>query len=142
VGLPVTLEFGLLPVLGVAAWVDVRQRRVPNGALIWGAAVFVLLSSDKTMGQIEWHLLGALIGLLVYLPFYAKKSMGAGDIKLMALVGVYLGPPGVLMVSLYAALVGGVMALLFVLTQVFGRRLPFAVAIGMGVLSYLWRDVK
>ena len=36
------VEFGLLPVLGVAAWVDVRQRRVPNGVLIWGATVFVL----------------------------------------------------------------------------------------------------
>ena len=135
-GLSLAIEFGLLPVLGLSAWSDVRQRRVPNNLLILGLLLLLLLSR-WSVGWLEFALAGAVVGFLVYLPFYLKGGMGAADVKLMALTGFFVGPAGVLMCALYAALAGGVMALVALKTDWFGRRLPYALAIGIGVLGYL-----
>ena len=41
--------------------------------------------------------------------------MGAGDVKLMAMVGAFIGAPAVLVATLYTLLAGGVLSLLFML---------------------------
>jgi Flp pilus assembly protein protease CpaA len=65
--------------------------------------------------------------------------MGAADLKLLGLVGVYLGPQGVLYSALYTALAGGALAGLdFGLRA--SRRLPYAVAIAVGVGVYAFRS--
>lgn len=135
-GLPVTVAFGLLPVLAIAAWTDIRQRRVSNGLLVLGL-VMLLSLSRWSVNWFEWTVLGGVVGVLVFLPFYLKGGMGAADIKLMTLAGLFLGPRAVVGCALYAALAGGVMALVALKTGVFGRRLPYALAIGLGVMGYL-----
>ena len=66
-----------------------------------------------------WHdgLLGALaglgVGLVVLLPVYALRVMGAGDVKLMAMVGAIVGLPDILQAVLYSLIVGGVAAVAF-----------------------------
>ncbi len=81
-------------------------------------------------------LAGGIIGLMVFLPLYAKAAMGAGDIKLMAIVGTFLGVKGVLISALLTALAGGVLALWFFLARA-GSQLPYAVAILAGVTGYI-----
>ncbi len=81
-------------------------------------------------------LAGGGVGLLVFLPLYAVSAMGAGDIKLMTVVGTFLGVKGVLFSALFAALAGGLLALGFVLTRA-GTQLPYAVAILAGVTGYV-----
>jgi Type IV leader peptidase family. len=82
---------------------------------------------------------GGLLGLLIFLPFYWLGGMGAADLKLLGLVGVYLGPQGVLYSALYTALAGGVLALLALVFHA-SRRLPYAVAIAVGVGVYEFRS--
>jgi prepilin peptidase CpaA len=50
-------------------------------------------------------------GFLVWLPFYVLGWIGAGDVKLAAACGAWLGMHGVLRASAVAAMVGGVLAL-------------------------------
>ena len=134
-----TLEFLILDcVLAVAAWTDIRFRRVPNEWLGLGLVAYVILS--YFFGLDPWTALkGGLLGLLIFLPFYWLGGMGAADLKLLGLVGVYLGPQGVLCSALYTALAGGALALLALVFHA-SRRLPYAVAIAVGVGVYEFRS--
>ena len=54
---------------------------------------------------------GCLVGLGVMLPLHILGGTGAGDVKLMAAFGAFLGPAGVLGAFIRMAIVGGVIAL-------------------------------
>src|SRR5262249_17115680 len=60
-------------------------------------------------------LLGMLFGFGILFVFYLMGGMGAGDVKLMAAVGAWLGMPLVFYVFLASALVTGVYAIAVVL---------------------------
>src|SRR6266850_5354840 len=107
------LEWTALGALaGVAAFWDVKQGRVPN-TVTFAAAAFGLVASIilRGPGALPISLLGCLAGLALFLPLFALGGMGAGDVKLLAAFGAWLGPVTVLWAGIYAALVGGVMAL-------------------------------
>ena len=55
-------------------------------------------------------LAGLLLGGALFLPFYIARGMGAGDVKLMAAVGAFLGPYHALAATIVVALLGGVIA--------------------------------
>ena len=58
---------------------------------------------------------GWIVGLLVFLPLFALRAMGGGDVKLLAAFGAWLGPALVFWVAVYGAIAGGLLALLLVL---------------------------
>lgn len=138
--LPASVELGLLPVLVLGAWTDLRARIVPNLLLLLGMLPLLMLT-DWTLGLALRVFSGGLVGGLIFLPFYWKGGMGAADVKLLAFVGLYLGPGGVAEAALYTALVGGGMGLVDWATGMFGRRLPYAVAIGLGVMAFLFKRI-
>ncbi|MGO9465600.1 MAG: prepilin peptidase [Isosphaeraceae bacterium] len=95
-----------------AAVIDGRSLRVPNWLtyhfLLAGLALAVLTGgSDKLM----WSTAGAIVGLLSLLPLYAIGGMGAGDVKLMAGLGAWIGPWLVFEAFVSTALVGAGIAL-------------------------------
>ena len=59
-----------------------------------------------------WSLAGCIVGLLLFLPIFALRGMGAGDVKLLAAVGAWLGPGNVAMAALATSIAGGVIAIL------------------------------
>jgi len=79
-------------VLVVAAIIDGRQLRVPN----W--LTFPMIVSGWIFGAVTggWagfgeSLLGTAVGLALLMPAYAIGGMGAGDVKLLAGVGAWVG---------------------------------------------------
>jgi prepilin peptidase CpaA len=99
--------------LGLAAAVvtDVRTRRIPNwltGAI--AGAGFGLAFGGGAVTPLQ-AALGLLLGLALMLPGHVIGATGAGDVKLMAAVGSFLGPSLVFRAFLYSALAGGVLAL-------------------------------
>jgi prepilin peptidase CpaA len=95
-----------------AAWMDIKERRIPNRLVIAGIGV-ALLSQIAINGVAGCGaaLGGLALGFALMLPFYVVGAMGAGDVKLMAMVGVGLGPMGVLSAALLTFLIGGLLAL-------------------------------
>jgi len=131
----VSLGF-LFAVLLIAVFKDLKERRIPNLLLVIGGIGALTTSLLMQSIPIQTLLAGGVVGVLVFLPFYAMSAMGAGDVKLMAIVGMYLGVKGVLISALFAALAGGVLALGFAISKT-RTQLPYAVAILVGVTAYV-----
>jgi prepilin peptidase CpaA len=96
----------------VASGFDLKSRRIPN-VLTFGATAAGVVFAAATGGfaGIGAGLAGWLIAMALWLPIYAVGGMGAGDVKLMAAIGMWMGPAGALHAALYAAIAGGVLAL-------------------------------
>jgi prepilin peptidase CpaA len=103
-----SLLAALLLTVMAAAWADFHTWRIPNRLLAPSAAAALMLSAfdDGTQG-LYLSLLGAAVGLLIFLPLYAIKGMAAGDVKLMTVIGLYAGPQLTLDIALLTALIGG-----------------------------------
>ena len=83
----------LLSLLGVATSTDFVDRRIPNGLSLGGAVLGLATNLYLAgAGGIGWGLLGWGFCLLCFLPLYWGRGMAAGDVKLMAMVGAFLGP--------------------------------------------------
>lgn len=96
----------------VACVSDLRTRRIPNW-LTFGAAAagfIALTTAGGTAGMLR-SLTGWACGVALFFPWFALRGMGAGDVKLLAAFGAWLGPGDTLQVALYAALAGGMLAL-------------------------------
>jgi prepilin peptidase CpaA len=55
---------------------------------------------------------GWATGVALFLPFFLLRGMGAGDVKLLAALGAWLGPMQTIWLALFASMAGGVMALI------------------------------
>lgn len=109
-----------------AAVIDMQSLRIPNwltvGGMVLGLAWNTALAPAIHIGLL-WAFAGLALGLVLLLPFYALKVMGAGDVKLMAMVGAFLEFPGILYAILFTFIAGGVLAVAFALARRSGGRL-------------------
>lgn len=109
----------LMGLLLIAAVSDVKTGRIPNGLVFAGAlyalvynASFPLYPKDNGM---LFALGGLTVGLAALLPAYLFRVMGAADVKLMAMVGAFLGTRTTVAAVLATLIVGGVLALVIAL---------------------------
>ncbi|SFI27397.1 prepilin peptidase [Nitrosomonas sp. Nm34] len=111
----------LIIFLLIAAWQDIHHYRIPNVLVFPGAIIGLLLNTllPQEMGAFGFltSLAGLGLGLMVLFPLYLLRAMGAGDIKLMAMIGAFVGPINMLSITLYILLAGGVLALSVVLLR-------------------------
>jgi len=109
---------GFTGLLVCACVFDVRTRRIPNplvaALLVTGFAYSVAQSTSVSTGLLHAGG-GSFLGLALWLPFYGFRWMGAGDVKLFAAAGAWLGPMRTLEGALIAAFAGGVLAALWML---------------------------
>ena len=100
----------------IAAWTDLRSRRIPNWLTVPGLAVGVVANvAVSGWGGLKTSLLGASLGLALLLPFVLLRSLGAGDWKLAGALGAFTGPGTLIDLLLGSVLVAGVMALALVI---------------------------
>lgn len=103
--------------IGVACITDVRERRIPN----WLVGVLALFGLFFSIGArtllpgIASAIAGLGAGLIIWLPFYMLGVLGAGDVKFFAACAAWLGPNGAWQAALLSALVGGALAIAFLL---------------------------
>jgi prepilin peptidase CpaA len=144
---------------GVLAWAavtDIRERKIPNSAVIavlglslpW-LATYLMLGSFV---WVLWAIAGGVMAFVVSFILYASGVIGAGDSKLFAAVALFTGLANLPMLTVATALAGGAMAAVsFVsrpsraMTMItlrgkgdFGRGIPYGVAIAIGAALVVW----
>jgi prepilin peptidase CpaA len=136
----------LIALLVAAAVIDWRTMRIPNwltlGGMVLGLAINATHSTSVGAG-LGTAASGLAVGLLLLLPLYVLRLLGAGDVKLMATVGAFLGISPTLGALLYVVVAGGVAALLFTASRgTLGRlaqNLYFIVGIARIPVIGAWR---
>ncbi len=99
-------------ILLIAAFTDLRQHKVYNWLTFPGLVLGLGLNlAQQGLPGLWFSLLGLLIGGLLFFPAFFWGGMGAGDIKLMAVIGAFTGAAFVVNAALYAAMAGGIIAL-------------------------------
>ena len=115
--IPTWLDLLLLILVVSTAITDLAIRKIPNLFLLlaWCAALGLRLCDTGPASGIAIALGGALVGFALFLPLYVMRGMAAGDVKLMATVGLFLGPAVTAQACILTWCVGGAMALVMIL---------------------------
>jgi prepilin peptidase CpaA len=104
------LTVGVLAAVTGAA-IDARTGRIPNALTFATAAAGIGCAALAiTHVSLPMALLGLVVGLACMLPGHLFGGTGAGDVKLMAAIGTWLGPERIVVAFLACAIAGGLLA--------------------------------
>jgi prepilin peptidase CpaA len=115
--MPVLLKAILLAMVIFAGISDLRSRRIPNWLSLSGVLIGITINAALLPHGWITAVFGMGCALLVYLPLYLVRGMGAGDVKLMAAVGAIAGPSNWFTIFLATALIAGAASLLVVIMR-------------------------
>lgn len=102
----------LITLIIICTVTDLRERKIYNNVLFPAlAAAWIIHTLTGGMYGLVEALSGTAAGLGILLIPYLLGGMGAGDVKLLAVIGGIKGAGFVMMASLYMAVAGGIMAL-------------------------------
>ena len=150
------VSFIFVAALIVISFIDLDVRIVPDVISLPGIVAGLLFSVVARYGindpfELIPSPLSALIGVLAgggfllflawaYEGFTGVEGMGGGDIKLLAMIGAFLGWTSIPFTLFFASLSGSVIGLGFMIGKGVGRRfaLPFAPFLCLGALLYLF----
>jgi leader peptidase (prepilin peptidase)/N-methyltransferase len=137
----------LISVVLAIALIDARHYLIPDplslGGLVAGLALAPLPGPPSLLAAV----LGAAAGFgvlfvvgLVGEWMFKKPAMGGGDMKMMAMVGAFLGPSGAMLTIFLGALVGTIVFAPVALRT--DREVPFGVFLAIGaVATFLLGDL-
>lgn len=106
----------LLALLAAAAISDYRTFKIPNlltGGGILFALVYNTIYPPLLGAGWTWAPAGMLLGFGAMLPMYAVRVMGAGDVKLMAMVGAFLGASATAYALVFCVVTAGLASLAY-----------------------------
>ena len=115
------LLFGCM--LIVLFFIDLRHRILPNPITVGGTIVGFLLSFVAPPGWLS-SLIGLVIGGLIplalaeaYLRLRKVEGLGMGDVKMLALIGAFLGWQLVLLTLALASILGSLVGVAMIVTR-------------------------
>ena len=133
----------LVSLLIIVVVSDLRYMLVPNTILLVFLPLFISMRILVPLDPWYDPIIGAVLGyvLLACIIILSRGGMGAGDMKLMAVLGVVLGWEGVLLTfflaSLYGTIISGILLIFHVVERT--KAIPFVPFIAMGALTtYFW----
>ncbi len=122
--------------LAIASACDLRTREIPDWISIAIAVVAIVGAIGGWLGLgIAWVIAGGMVGLLIGSLLFHYASLGGGDAKLIAALGLLVGPAGLLIVLFGMALAGGALSILAIVRG--QRDYAYAPAITLGFIGYL-----
>ncbi|OXT07664.1 prepilin peptidase [Thermoanaerobacterium thermosaccharolyticum] len=119
----------LLSLLIVIAFIDIEHKIIPNKiiltGLIVGAIFRVLMLNYGVWDYVIGFVLGG--GVLLLISLLSGGGMGGGDIKLMAMIGLFIGWKLTLLTLFIAALLGAVGGIILIALKIKTRKdyIPF-----------------
>ncbi len=134
-------------ILVILSFIDFDYKILPDVLTLPGIAVGWLVSFLP--GGISW--VDSLIGLIagggslylvavVYERITGREGLGGGDIKLLAMIGAWMGWMSLPLIVLMSSLGGAVIGSIFILAGGKGARtqIPFGPFLSLGALCYLF----
>jgi prepilin peptidase CpaA len=121
--LTTTSALALFVLLAATVAADLRNHRIPNLLLL--PALGLALTSQMMTGGVDGLITaagGLTLGLAMLLPLYLIGGMAAGDVKLLGVVGSFLGPWGAVVAGMATMMAGAVIGIAVIIWQ----RLPSA----------------
>jgi leader peptidase (prepilin peptidase)/N-methyltransferase len=131
----------------IITFIDIDYQIIPDVISLPGIPVGFAASFTVSTVTTRASLLGILIGGgILYLIAWGyhlltkKEGMGGGDIKLLAMIGAFIGWQGVLFTIFLASAVGTLSGVLVMLHQKKGLKLaiPFGPFLSIGAISYVF----
>ncbi|MFD1735256.1 prepilin peptidase [Bacillus salitolerans] len=110
------INFTMLIILTICLFTDLRERKIYN--IVIFPALVVAIGSNAWMDGLSglwFSVTGFVVGFMILLIPYFMGGMGAGDVKLLALIGALKGVMFVLTTAIFMAIIGGVMGVLILL---------------------------
>ncbi len=141
------VQFAFVAAMVALVFIDYDHRILPNVITIPGAILGLLLAFVRDPITPTEALIGAVLGagLLfgvaeVYYRLRKVEGLGMGDVKMMAMVGAFLGWKGVLLTLLVGSFLGSLVGLALMATR--GKSLktalPFGTFLGMAATATLF----
>lgn len=118
----------LLSSLGIILTVsDIKYMLIPNSLLLFFVTIFIVYRTIYPLDQWYASLLGAAVGffLVMLIILVSRGGMGAGDMKLLGVLGILLGVKLTLLTFFLATLIGTIVSLLLLAFKVIKRKEPF-----------------
>ncbi len=137
------LAIAFLAILFLISWVDIRERRIPDG-LVFLIIVLGIISLFYDSGQsIFSALLGGVIyfSILFLIHLASPEGMGWGDVKLAGALGFFLGWQEALLAFLLSFTGAAIIGIILIALKIKGRRdpIPFAPFMAGGaIISFFW----
>ena len=138
-----SIFFSLLLTISI---IDARHYLIPDALSLGGLGAGLALALLPGPPSILTSLLGAALGFGVLLAVgvvgegvFKKPAMGGGDIKMMAMVGAFLGPAGAMLTIFLGALAGTIVfAPISLKTK---KEVPFGVFLSLGAaIAFLFGE--
>ena len=133
-------DFILIALIGAALFFDLTRKRIPNyltfPAIVWGLISYTAVDG---LSGLWFSFAGLLVGLAIFLIPFAMGGMGGGDVKLLGAVGALQGWQFVLVAAFLTALVGGVMAIIYLIAT--GRLLRVLKKMAGFILAPFFSDL-
>jgi leader peptidase (prepilin peptidase)/N-methyltransferase len=136
----------LLVVFGYIATVsDIKTKKIPNKLILimlvaWAITMIPLMFQETTraISLLRDSVLGFGLGGGLFLLVYAisKKGIGGGDVKFMAVTGLYLGLYGIIPAMLCGSILAAITGLSLLLLKKIKRKdtIPLAPFLYAGIL--------
>lgn len=135
----------IVSILIVVTVTDLRHGIIPNKVIIAGFVMGMPLTAFQSWEALKLGGL-AFLGAGLFMLAVAEISrggMGGGDVKLSALMGLFLGPSGVVIALFLAFLAGGLVGAMLLITGVKKRKdpIPFGPFLAAGgLVALLWAE--
>ncbi len=137
--------------LVVIIWIDIHHQIIPDIISLPGIVVGFFFSFVNS--QVTWQssLIGLLVGggilysiALLYFVLRKQEGMGGGDIKLLAMIGAFLGWQSLLFVIFFSSLTGTIIGLTAMAKQKKGgaTRIPFGPFLSVAALFFLFYNAQ
>lgn len=105
-----TVPLALILLTGVAMITDITARRIPNFLILIGLVGGTLVQTLQ--GDLLQGVLTLLLMFALTFPLFLLQGLGAGDVKLLMVLGLWTDPLWGFSIFFWTAMAGGVLAIL------------------------------
>jgi len=142
------IYYFLLIALVIITFIDLDFQIIPNIISLPGIVIGFLASFYLPEISVQDSLLGILFGggifyaiARIFVAIRGIEGMGMGDVKLLAMLGAFLGLKGVMFIIFVSSIFGtvtGIMVMIHTRSYTFKQKIPFGPFLSIAAMIYIF----